>query len=113
MEEEVFTPSHGRGKLKKRVKGAPPNKGAGRKLGSRSLKTIATEIVDICINRVNKVTNKKEDNTILHHLFMAQVNKGLKGDTASFNALMDRLAGKPKQETEITLPKKIIVKRKD
>ena len=50
----------------------------------------------------NPISGTTETLTQLDIISLAQLVKARKGDTAAFNALLDRVDGKPKQTTDLT-----------
>lgn len=73
--------------------------GPGRPKGSRDLKTVVREALDMAVrdeigNRLGSVTGRKIE-TYAEAVVAAQVVAALKGDTRAFNALADRADGKP------------------
>lgn len=80
----------------------PPVKGEirnpkGKPKGRLSAKTIIAKWL-ACEERIeNPITKKDETGTILDSLTLAQIAKARKGDASAFNALLDRVEGKPTQ----------------
>ncbi len=50
----------------------------------------------------NPISGKTEDITVAEQLDLAIIAKARKGDVRAFNALMDRLEGKPQQSVDVT-----------
>ncbi len=49
----------------------------------------------------NPITGEEEDFTVLELMDMQMISKALKGDQRAYEAVVDRLEGKPKQTTDI------------
>lgn len=66
--------------------------------GGPNTSTVVRRFLNLVSQVPNQFTGEKE---LLHDEIVAvQVNKALNGDTAAFNALLDRLEGKPRQTVE-------------
>lgn len=74
----------------------------GRGKGTLSAKTIIRKWLESNEFILNPITKKQQKLTVLDSMALAQIAKARKGDTQAFNALLDRIEGKPKQQTEIT-----------
>ena len=74
----------------------------------KSLKTIIEEVsaVEYPTPAKLKAIFPKEKYSGKELMIMAQLSKAYKGDTGSFNAIADRLEGKPKQGIEATVTDK-------
>jgi hypothetical protein len=71
---------------------------AGREKGSKNFKTIIKKWLEVSQTKKNEITGETEDLTQLDQIIIAQIQRAkLTGDTAAFNALGDRLEGKPSQ----------------
>jgi hypothetical protein len=86
----------------------PPVKGEvrnpnGKPKGTLSAKTIIRKWLESQELIKNPLTQKNETVTILDSMTLALIAKARKGDVNAFNALLDRVEGKPKQQTEIDL----------
>jgi len=83
----------------------PPKKGEirnpdGRPKGSRNRSTIVREWLDVIRKAENPFNKEKVEMTVADQLVLAQISKGLKGDTQAFNTLMDSGFGKLKETVE-------------
>lgn len=78
---------------------ANPN---GRPKGVPNTKTRLQKLLKLTNNLTNPLTGSKklEGFTIAEQMDMAQILNAIKGDTKSYNAVIDRLEGKPKQNHE-------------
>ncbi len=72
----------------------------GRTPGRMNAKTIIKKWLEAKQKGRNPVTGKDETLTQMDIIALAQLVKARKGDTAAFNALIDRVEGKAKQVTE-------------
>lgn len=84
----------------------------GRAKGSKNVKTIIKELFNATANLdvieksemrflVEQLNKGFEGNITNQHLLVVmQFIRGLTGDTSAFNAILDRVEGKPKQVTE-------------
>lgn len=84
----------------------PPKKGEIRNPKGKAKGTISAKVIIrkwlACQEKIkNPITQKDENVTILDTLTLAQISKARKGDVAAFNALLDRVEGKPKQPLDI------------
>lgn len=95
--------------LKMQEKGDPSSnpKGRGNK-GIPNSKTIIRKWLAAAESSTNPITGKKEQMNQLDKITLAQLIKARKGDTASFNALLDRTEGKPQQSLDHTANVKVI-----
>lgn len=85
--------------LKPRAKGDPPLPGAGRPKGSLNVKTVLAKFLKVKTEGPDPFNpNKKVKLTQLDIIVLKQVEKAQKGDTAAFNAVMDRWEGKAEQK---------------
>lgn len=89
------------------------NSETGSKAGKKSkrgkaLKTIIEEIsaIEYPTPKSLKAIFKKSKYTGKELMIMAQMAKTYKGDTYAFNAIADRLEGKPKQTVDTTITEK-------
>jgi len=93
-------PGRNGGRLKLSRKGDPSPNPAGRPKGSPSAKTIIRRWLEAEEKSDNPLNGCNELLTQLDLITLAQLCKAKKGDTSAFNALLDRLEGKPRQITE-------------
>ncbi len=85
------------------AKGFDPRRNLeGKPEGSRNAKTLIKKWLDVVENVRNPITGQLEDLTQYDIIILAQLAKARAKDTQAFNALLDRLEGKPVQSTEIT-----------
>lgn len=90
------------GTLLNTYKGQPALNPNGRPKGSQNTKTVIKKYLDALGTGKSPLTQKMTRTTNLEHMVAKQVSKAIKGDTGSFNALLDRLDGRPKVFQEIT-----------
>jgi len=111
------TPNKGHENIKPAKKGEVRNP-KGKPKGTLNSKTIIRKWLEMAAEETNPKTKRKvirrdkdgNPRTYLDAMVMAQIKKAVtKNDTAAFNALLDRLEGKPKQTTDITLPTGAVV----
>ena len=74
----------------------------------KSITTIINEILSVEYPTPEKLKNifPNEKYSGKELMVMAQMAKAIKEDTQAFNALIDRLDGKPKQTTDLTVSEK-------
>ena len=87
--------------LKPFKKGYDERRGKGRKEGSQNAKTIIKKWLDVKENHENPVTKQMEELSQLDIIVLAQLTKARKQDTRAFEAILDRVEGKPKQEIDV------------
>jgi len=75
---------------------------AGKPKGTQHSKTRLLRILDLVQKKRNPITGEEEDFTVLELMDMQMIAKALKGDQRAYEAVVDRLEGKPKQTTDIT-----------
>lgn len=80
----------------------PPKKGEvrnpkGYPKGVPHSKTRLKRLLEITQQLTNPITGELEGFTVAEQLDLQQIIKARKGDTASYNTIMDRLEGKPQQ----------------
>ncbi len=79
----------------------------GRKKGSINTKTIIRRWLAATETAVNPLSGEEEEFTQLDIITIKQIDKARKGHTEAFNALLDRIDGRPKPEindTAVTMP---------
>jgi hypothetical protein len=74
----------------------------GRPKGVQNSKTRLLRLLELVQKRRNPITGEDEDFTVLELMDMQMISKALKGDQRAYEAVVDRLEGKPKQTTDIT-----------
>jgi len=80
-------------------KGQSGNPG-GRKKGVPNSKTRLKRLLELTENLTNPITKEIEGFTVAEQLDLAQIIKARTGDTKAYNAILDRLEGKPHQSIE-------------
>ena len=75
---------------------------AGKPKGTEHSKTRLKRILDLVQKKRNPITGEEEEFTVLELMDMQIIAKALKGDQRAYEAVVDRLEGKPKQTTDIT-----------
>jgi len=86
------------GKGFKKGQSGNPN---GRPKGTLNASTVIKRWLEADEKKQNPLTQKSESLTQLDIITLAQIVKARKGDTSAFNALLDRVYGKPKQTLDI------------
>lgn len=74
----------------------------GRPKGVQNSKTRLLRLLELVQKRKNPITGDEEEFTVLELMDMQMISKALKGDQKAYEAVVDRLEGKPKQTTDIT-----------
>jgi len=74
----------------------------GRPKGVQNSKTRLLRLLELVQKRRNPITGEEKDFTVLELMDMQMISKALKGDQRAYEAVVDRLEGKPKQTTDIT-----------
>jgi len=74
----------------------------GRPKGVQNSKTRLLRLLELVQKRRNPITGEEEDFTVLELMDMQMISKALRGDQRAYEAVVDRLEGKPKQTTDIT-----------
>jgi hypothetical protein len=65
-------------------------------------KTRLLRLLELVQKKKNPITGEEEEFTVLELMDMQMIAKALKGDQRAYEAVVDRLEGKPKQTTDIT-----------
>jgi hypothetical protein len=73
----------------------------GRPKGVQNSKTRLLRLLELVQKKRNPITGEEEDFTVLELMDMQMISKALKGDQRAYEAVVDRLEGKPKQTTDI------------
>ena len=74
----------------------------GRGKGVQNSKTRLLRLLELVQKKKNPITGEEEEFTVLELMDMQMIAKALKGDQRAYEAVVDRLEGKPKQSTDIT-----------
>jgi hypothetical protein len=74
----------------------------GRPKGVQNSKTRLLRLLELVQKKKNPITGEEEDFTVLELMDMQMISKALRGDQRAYEAVVDRLEGKPKQTTDIT-----------
>ena len=74
----------------------------GRGKGVQNSKTRLLRLLELVQKKKNPITGEEEEFTVLELMDMQMIAKALKGDQRAYEAVVDRLEGKPKQTTDIT-----------
>ena len=72
------------------------------KKGVQHSKTRLRRLLELTEQLTNPITKEVEGFSVIEQLDLAQIIKARKGDTRAYQAIMDRLEGKPQQTTDIT-----------
>jgi hypothetical protein len=75
---------------------------AGKPKGTQHSKTRLLRLLDLVQKKRNPITGEEEEFTVLELMDMQMISKALRGDQRAYEAVVDRLEGKPKQTTDIT-----------
>lgn len=86
----------------------PPVKGEvrnpkGRGKGVPNSKTRLKRLLELTEDLTNPITKEVEGFSVAEQMDLAQIVKARKGDTKAYNAILDRLEGRPKQEVGVDL----------
>jgi hypothetical protein len=73
----------------------------GRPKGVQNSKTRLLRLLELVQKKRNPITGEEEDFTVLELMDMQMISKALKGDQRAYEAVVDRLEGRPKQTTDI------------
>ena len=84
----------------------PPKKGEvrnpkGKPKGTLNSKTVIRKWLEMEEDITNPITKKKERMTQFDAISLAQLAKARNGNTQSFNALVDRVDGKPAYKVDL------------
>jgi Family of unknown function (DUF5681) len=82
--------------FKKGTSGNP----AGKKKGTKHAATLIRKFLESKAKLTNSVTGERATMSHFEGVILAQIAKALNSDTQAFNALLDRLEGKPMQRIE-------------
>ncbi len=74
----------------------------GKPKGVQNSKTRLLRLLELVQKKKNPITGEEEEFTVLELMDMQMIAKALKGDQRAYEAVVDRLEGKPKQTTDIT-----------
>jgi hypothetical protein len=89
----------------------------GRPVGSINSKTVIKKLLEMTAMKVDPKTKRViqikgidgKPINFAEAVYTALLGKALKGDVVAANALFDRLEGKPKQTTDISVPNGSVV----
>lgn len=81
-----------------------PRRGHKQK-GVPHSKTRLKRLLELTENLTNPITKEVEGFTVAEQLDLAQIIKARKGDTRAYEAILDRLEGRPVQTTNVALEK--------
>jgi hypothetical protein len=84
------------------VKGQSGNP-AGKPKGATHSSTRLRRLLELIQKKKNPVTGVEEEFSTLELMDAAQIAKALKGDSKAYEALLDRLEGKPVQTQQVTI----------
>jgi len=93
-------PARNGGTLTRPDKGESMNP-AGKPKGTLSAKTIIRKWLEAKDDWVHPITKEKIKLTQYDIIALQQIAKARKGDTRAFDAVLDRVEGKPKQEIDV------------
>jgi len=74
----------------------------GRPKGVPNARTRLQRLLLLTQDMKNPVTGEMEGFTVAEQMDLAQIIAARKGDTRAYNAIMDRLEGKPQQSVDMT-----------
>jgi hypothetical protein len=77
----------------------------GRPKGVPNTKTRLQRLLKIVQDKKNPFTGEVEGFSVAEQMDMAMILNAVKGDSKSYQALIDRLEGKPKQQTSVEITK--------
>lgn len=86
--------------------GYDPRRGHAKR-GVPHSSTRLKRLLELTENLTNPITGEVEGFTVAEQIDLAQIIKARKGDTKAYNALLDRLEGKPKLTEEVNLTGKL------
>lgn len=89
------------GKKTRWKKGESGNKN-GKPAGVLHSRTRLLRLLEVVVREENPITREIEEFTILEKMDAAQIGKALNGDISAWNAILDRLEGKPAQGVELS-----------
>jgi ribosome-binding protein aMBF1 (putative translation factor) len=75
----------------------------GKPKGVPHSKTRLKRLMELTENLTNPITKEIEGFTVAEQLDLAQIIKARKGDTRAYEAILDRLEGKPKQDVNMNM----------
>ena len=75
----------------------------GRPKGIPNSSKRLARLLELVQRKKNPVTGEMEDFTTIELMDMAQIAKGLKGDTVAYREVLDRLEGRAKQVIDATV----------
>ena len=89
----------------------------GKPKGSINSKTVIRKFLEMNAVAIDPKTRKKvavkglkgEPITYMEAIIVRMIQRAMKGDVTAFNAILDRLEGRPKQSTDVNLPTGAVV----
>lgn len=89
----------------------------GKPKGAMNSKTVIRRFLEMDAVVINPKTQKKvvlkglkgEPITYMEAIIIRMIQRAMKGDTTAFNAILDRMEGKPKQTTDLNVPTGAVV----
>lgn len=73
----------------------------GKPKGTKNFATIARKWLESPAETIHPITKKRAHLTQLDVIILEQIKKARRGDTRAFEALLDRMDGKPSSQKEI------------
>lgn len=80
---------------------------AGKHKGTENSATRLMRLLKLTNNLQNPITGEIEGFTVLEQLDLAQIIKARAGNTKSYEVILERLEGKPKETSDINLTGKL------
>ena len=83
-------------------KGEPSRNPNGRGKGVLNSKTRLLKLLELAQNAVNPITGQRMEFSTIELMDAAQIKKAIDGDTRAYEAILDRLEGRPHQTNDFT-----------